>query len=271
MPMYQGYGLTEAAPVISANTPAKHKLGSSGVIVPDLEVRICDESGKEVSLGQQGEIVVRGENVMGGYWKNEKATRETLRDGWLYTGDLGFLDADGFLTVIGREKSLLIGFDGEKYSPEGIEETIAGNSLYIDQIMLHNSQSAYTVALVVPNRDALLSWLKRHHLTADDPEGQRRILRLLDAEVTAYRPGGRHAGMFPERWLPSAIALLDEGFTEQNRLLNSTLKMVRGRIVEKYKDRLEFLYSPRGKDIISEHNLAVVRNWPKVSESTKSD
>jgi long-chain acyl-CoA synthetase len=270
MPMYQGYGLTEASPVISANTPAKHKLGSSGVIVPDLEVRICDESGKDVPPGQPGEIVIRGANVMWGYWKNEKATRETLRDGWLFTGDLGYLEADGFLTVLGREKSLLIGFDGEKYSPEGIEETIAGNSLYIDQIMLHNNQSQYTVALMVPNRDALLSWLKRHHLAVDAPEGQRRLLKLLDAEVAAYRPGGRHAGMFPERWLPSAVALLDEGFTEQNRLLNSTLKMVRGRIVEKYRDRLEFLYSPRGKDIISEQNLSVVRAWSKVSEPGKS-
>ncbi len=270
MPMYQGYGLTEASPVISANTPAKHKLGSSGVIVPNLEVRICDEAGKDVPLGRQGEIVVRGENVMWGYWKNEKATRETLKDGWLFTGDLGYLGADGFLTVLGREKSLLIGFDGEKYSPEGIEETIVGNSLYIDQIMLHNSQSPYTVALVVPNRDALLSWLERHHLTVDAPEGQERILRLLDAEVAAYRPGGRHAGMFPERWLPSAVAVLDEGFTEQNRLLNSTLKMVRGGIVQKYKDQLESLCSPRGKEIVNEQNLAVVRNWCKAAEPTES-
>ena len=70
-----------------------------------------------------------------------------MRDGWLFTGDLGFMDADGFLHVLGREKSLLIGHDGEKYSPEGIEETIVDNSPYIDQLMLHNSQSPYTVGL----------------------------------------------------------------------------------------------------------------------------
>jgi len=261
IPMYQGYGLTEAAPVISANTPKRHKLGSSGVIVPNLEVRICDKAGEGVPPGQQGEIVVRGENVMWGYWKNKKATEETLREGWLYTGDLGYVDQDGFLHVLGREKSLLIGFDGEKYSPEGIEETIVSNSPSIDQIMLYNSQSPYTVALVVPNREALLNWLKRHHLTIDAREGQEGLLKLLEAELGAYRSGGRHAGTFPERWLPSAVALLDEPFTEQNRLLNSTLKMVRGKIVERYRDRLELLHSPGGKGVVNEQNRSVITDW----------
>ena len=139
--MLQGYGLTEAAPVISANTRARHKLGSSGRIVPGLEVRICGPDGQALPPGVQGEIVVRGENVMAGYWKNEKATAEVLRGGWLYTGDLGYMDTDGFLYVLGRVKSLLIADDGEKYSPEQIEEAITGASPYIEQIMLYNNQS----------------------------------------------------------------------------------------------------------------------------------
>ena len=141
MPMLQGYGLTEAAPVISANTRARHKLGSSGRIVPGLEVRICGPDGQALPPGVRGEIVVRGENVMAGYWKNEKATAEVLRGGWLYTGDLGYMDTDGFLYVLGRVKSLLIADDGEKYSPEQIEEAITGASPYIEQIMLYNNQS----------------------------------------------------------------------------------------------------------------------------------
>jgi long-chain acyl-CoA synthetase len=127
IPMLQGYGLTEAAPVISANTLGRHKLGSSGRIMPDLEVRICDAQGHALPPGARGEIVVRGENVMAGYWKNETATAEVLRDGWLYTGDIGYLDEDGFLYVLGRVKSLLIADDGEKYSPEQIEEAATGN------------------------------------------------------------------------------------------------------------------------------------------------
>ena len=107
IPMYQGYGLTEAAPIISTNGPRAHKLGTSGRIVPDMDVRICDDEGNELTTGEKGEIVVRGENVMAGYWKNPSATAEALRDGWLHTGDLGFMDEDEYLYVLGRVKSLL--------------------------------------------------------------------------------------------------------------------------------------------------------------------
>jgi long-chain acyl-CoA synthetase len=259
IPMFQGYGLTEAAPVISANVPKKHKLGSSGYIVPDLSVKICDEQGHEIPVGQQGEIVVKGENVMVGYWKNEKATRETIRDGWLYTGDLGYVDPDGFLYVLGRAKSLLIGHDGEKYSPEGIEEAMVGNSQYIDQVMLHNNQSPYTVALIVPKKDALMKYLKEQHLSIQDDVGQEKVLKLFESEITKYKSGGTYAGAFPERWLPAAMAVLGEGFTEQNHFLNSTLKMVRGKITEYYKDRIDFLFTAEGKNICNHQNKMIIK------------
>ena len=95
IPMLQGYGLTEASPFISSNSLKKHKLGSSGTLVANLELKICDEQGAELPQGAKGEIVVKGENVMAGYWKNEEASRATLRNGWLHTGDLGYLDRDG--------------------------------------------------------------------------------------------------------------------------------------------------------------------------------
>jgi long-chain acyl-CoA synthetase len=258
IPMYQGYGLTEAAPIISANTPPKHKMGSSGAVLPRLELKICDDQGKELPIGQQGEIVIRGENVMLGYWKNEKATREVLRDGWLYTGDIGYLDSDGFLYVLGREKSLLISHDGEKYSPEGIEEMIVAHSEYIDQMMLYNNQSSYTTALLVPNRDAILGWLSRNKLSSRTEEGQDAVLGLIEKEIAAYKQGGQYGGMFPERWLPSAIGVLGEGFTEQNRFLNSTMKMVRGRIEEFYRNRIDFLYTPDGKEICNHQNRTII-------------
>ena len=242
IPMYQGYGLTEAAPVISANARECHKLGSSGPPLPNLAVRICDDAGRELPAGQKGEIVVKGENVMLGYWQNPKATADTIRDGWLHTGDLGYLDADGFLYVLGREKSLLIGQDGEKYSPEGIEEALVEHSQYIDQILLHNNQSPSTVALVVPNQEAVGAWLAHHAPAATAAEAQAAVVRLLEGEVDAFRPGGKHAGMFPERWLPSRIGVLPEPFTEQNGLMNSTMKVVRGRIEARYQDRLAELH-----------------------------
>ncbi|MGA9407628.1 MAG: AMP-binding protein [Bacteroidota bacterium] len=261
IPMFQGYGLSESSPVISANVPQKHKLGSSGSIVPNLEVKICDEKGNTLVTDQRGEIVVKGENVMAGYWKNEKATREAIRNGWLYTGDLGYLDEDGFLFVLGRNKSLLIANDGEKYSPEGIEETITSNSLFIEQVMLFNNQSPSTVALLVPNRDAALQWLKEKGLSSRAPEGQEAVLRMLESEIDMYRDGGAHAGMFPSRWLPSAMAILGEGFTEQNGFMNSTLKMVRGRITEFYKERLDFLFTPEGQSICNHQNMMIVKRW----------
>ena len=259
IPMFQGYGLTEAAPVISANVPKKHKLGSSGYIVPNLAVKVCDEKGNEYPVGQQGEIVVKGENVMAGYWKNEKATRSAIRNGWLFTGDLGYVDKDGFLYVLGRAKSLLISHDGEKYSPEGIEEALVGNSQYIDQVMLHNNQSTYTVALIVPNKDNVLKFLKNQHLSPQDGTAQDLVLKLIESEIAEYKSGGKYAGEFPERWLPAAIAVLGEGFNEQNHFLNTTLKMVRGKITAFYKDRIDFLFTAEGKDICNHQNRMIIK------------
>jgi long-chain acyl-CoA synthetase len=263
IPIYQGYGLTEAAPVISANTPQAHKLGSSGRLAPDLAIRICDDAGHDLPVGVKGEIVVRGENVMVGYWKNPKATEETIRDGWLYTGDLGYLDEDGFLFVLGREKSLLIGHDGEKFSPEGIEETIVDRSRLIDQLMLHNNQSPATVGLLVPNREALLGWMRQHGHRPDTVEGQDAALRRLEQVIDQYRGGGRYAGMFPERWLPSTFAVLEEGFSEENRFLNSLLKMVRGRIEAAYRERIAELHRPEGVDVCNAKNRAVIAGWAR--------
>jgi len=258
IPMLQGYGLTEASPVISANTLARHKLGSSGRVMPNLDVRICDGERRPLPVGSRGEIVVRGENVMKGYWKNDAATADVLRDGWLYTGDLGYLDGDGFLYVLGRMKSLLIADDGEKYSPEQIEEAVTERSPFIEQLMLYNDQSPYTSALLVPSRDAVLDWLAKRGLSAGTVEGQDAVLRLLEGELARFRQGGEFAGAFPGRWLPSAVGVLDEGFTEQNHLLNSTLKMVRGKIVERYRDRIGRLYTPAGRSIVNDDNRAAV-------------
>ena len=195
---------------------------------------------------------------MAGYWKNERATQEVLRDGWLHTGDLGYLDEDGFLHVLGRVKSLLIADDGEKYSPEQIEEAITSSSPYIEQLMLYNNQSPYTTALVVPAKDAVRGWLTRAGLSVKTAEGQDAVLRLLESELARHREGGELGGAFPGRWLPSAVAVLGEGFTEQNHMLNSTMKMVRGKIVEFYCTRIDYLYTPEGRSILNPHNRAIV-------------
>ena len=256
MPMYQGYGLSEATPVISSNGPDLYRFGSSGKLVKPIEVKICDSEGKELPVGEMGEIVVKGENVMAGYWKNPESSAETVRDGYLYTGDLGYMSSEGLLYVKGRFKSLLISSDGEKYSPEGIEEALVEKSKYIDQVMLYNNQSPSTIALIVPNKENLRRKLQHLGLTLDTEEGKKVALQKLEKEIAKFKRGGEFEGMFPERWLPSAFAVLPEPFTEQNQMINSTMKMVRGKIEKAYADRIEYVYTAEGKQTLNEKNLA---------------
>ena len=262
IPMMQGYGLSEATPVISSNSLFKHRLGTSGYLVKPLDLKICDDDGNELPLGEKGEIVVSGENVMKGYWRNEKSSAEAIKNGWLHTGDLGYMDKDGFLYVLGRFKSLLISNDGEKYSPESIEEMLVSKSPFIEQLMLHNNQNPYTIGLVVPNSDALKRHISEKGLDIDTPEGKKEALKLLQQEINHYKKGGKFEGEFPERWLPAAVGILEEPFTEQNKFINSTLKMVRGKITEHYKERIDFLYTSEAKNIVNEVNMnALSKNY----------
>ncbi|MDR1336416.1 MAG: AMP-binding protein [Tannerella sp.] len=254
MPMFQGYGLSEATPVISTNGPKRHVFGSSGVPVQPLELKICDSGGQALPEGKTGEIVVYGENVMAGYWKNPEATREAVRDGWLYTGDMGYMK-DGMLYVTGRFKSLLIAGDGEKYSPEGIEEAILEHSSCIDQLLLYNNQSPYTVALLVPNRKQLLEKLAHRHLDLKTEEGKIEAIRILRQQLDRFRKGGDLDMLFPNRWLPTAFAILPEPWTEQNGMINSTMKVVRGKVEKTYMHRIEYTFTADGKNPVNEENL----------------
>ena len=259
IPMYQGYGLTEASPVISANSVNAYKMGSSGLIPENMEVKICNDEGIEVPLAENGEIVVRGENVMTGYWKNEVATAETIKDGWLFTGDMGYLDPDGFLYVLGRYKSLLIADDGEKYSPEGIEESFTDQSDYISQALLHNNQNPYTVALIYPDPNNLKRYLKGKRLSPDSNEGIEACLTQLDNEVREYRKNGKYGDLYPQRWIPANIGILAEGFTVENKLMNPTYKVVRPKVEEQYTELFEFLYTPESKKVVNSRNMEAMK------------
>lgn len=257
MPVFQGYGLSEATPVICSNSMGHARFGSSGRVVKPMDIKICDEDGKEIPNGETGEIVIRGENVMAGYWKNPEATAKTIVDGWLHTGDRGYICKEDpeYLYVTGRFKSLLIASDGEKYSPEGYEDSLADGSKFIETSMLYNNQSPYTVVLVIPNKTLLAEEVKKAGLDPGSLEGKKAQLSIIKEEVDAYRPGGRRAGMFPERWLPASVIVGDTPFTEQNGMLNTTMKMVRGKVEKFYADRIEYAMTVEGKDIMNQKNI----------------
>ena len=258
MPMFQGYGLSEATPIICANSPEHAIFGSSGRVVTPMDIKICDSEGKEVEPGVKGEIVIRGENVMAGYWKNPASTADTIVDGWLHTGDMGYMNDPEYLWVVGRFKSLLISHDGEKYSPEGFEDSLTDGSKYIDQVVMHNNQDPYTIVLIVPNKDALRAFAKNAGVDPDDRAGKEMMLKKIQSEIDSYKKGGVHAGMFPERWLPAAVAVLPEPFTEQNRMVNSTMKIVRGKVEEFYADRIAYAYTSEGRELLNEKNIASI-------------
>jgi len=253
VPVYQGYGLTEATPIISTNTPFFHKMGTSGKILGNITCKICDENGNELEKGEKGEIVIQGDNVMKGYYKNPEATSDTLRHGWLHTGDLGFMDEDDFLVVVGREKALLISEDGEKYSPEEIEEAIVNSSNFINQIMIYNDHKKYTTALLTLNKATLTNWIKKENIENPD-----EILKKIKSEMLLFNKQPEFKGKFPSKWIPSNFQIIEEDFSEENKMINSTLKMVRQNITETYQKRLDLMYDKDAMNNSLEENIKVM-------------
>ena len=245
-PVYQGYGLTEAAPIISSNTPHIFKMGTSGKIMPSISCRIMKDDQVEAKSGEIGEIVIKGDNVMKGYYKNETDTNKTIKDGWLWTGDLGFMDEDGFLVVTGRNKALLISEDGEKYSPEGIEEAMISNSELVGQAMVYNDQKKYTTAVVT------IDPLKVAKLKG---KASKEVLEMVKNDIEAFKSDPVYAGQFPKKWTPSYFYIAPEPFSEENKMVNSTLKMVRYKILEGHKNEIDKLYEGSASQVSDELNL----------------
>ncbi len=153
LPLLSGYGLTEAAPVISATRKENYRPGSVGRVLEGVEVKLSDH----------GEILVRGPNVMQGYWRDEAATREAMVDGWLHTGDLGEFDLAGNLRIVGRHKELIVLTTGKKVSPSAVEQQLAG-SPYVETACVVGDGHSHLAALIVPNPQALKKFIKDNRL-----------------------------------------------------------------------------------------------------------
>jgi long-chain acyl-CoA synthetase len=254
VPVYQGYGLSEATPIISANTADHHKLGTSGMVIPNVECLILRPDGTEALRGERGEIVIRGNNVMKGYYKNPESTANTVKDGWLYTGDLGYYDEDGFLIVVGRGKALLISGDGEKYSPEGIEEAIQNSSELILQAMVYNDMRKYTSALVTLDAAKVSKYVEKHKIADSEV-----LLKAIKLDFYKFKDTAEYRNQFPEKWIPSTFQIIAEPFTIQNQMVNATMKMVRHKIQEVYHDKIEVMYTPEGSNAVNDINRETIK------------
>jgi len=208
LPTLQGYGLTETSPVVSCNPIHKIKVETVG---PPFK-------GNKVKIAKDGEILVKGENVMLGYWNKKEETAKVIRDGWLHTGDIGEIDAqDGYLKITDRKKDIIVSAGGDNISPAKIENMIT-NATEIDQCMVYGDKKNYLVALIVPNKEFL-----------NDKETINKTIEIINKKLTLVEKIKK-------------IQFIDENFSIENGLLTPTMKVKRKKVTEKYKKELENLY-----------------------------
>jgi long-chain acyl-CoA synthetase len=223
----QGYGQTESAPVVSCNLHPKNKLHTVGPPLPGVEVRIAED----------GEILVRGELVMQGYWNNPQATAETIRDGWLHTGDIGRIDADGYIEITDRKKDIIVNSGGDNLSPARVEGMLTA-APEIGQAMVYGDKRPHLVAIVVPDADFLAAWSKRNGKSGALAEAARDDALHREMNDAVERINANLSVIERVR----RILVAPEPFTIENEMMTPTLKLRRHVITNRYRDALERLY-----------------------------
>ena len=208
LPTLQGYGLTETSPVVSCNPIHKIRVETVGPPFKGNQVKIADD----------GEILVKGENVMLGYWNKREETDKVIINGWLHTGDIGEIDPkDGYLKITDRKKDIIVSAGGDNISPAKIENMIT-NEPEVDQCMVYGDKKNYIVALIVPNKDFL-----------NQKEKIQDVIEKINKKLTLLEKIKK-------------IQLIDESFSIENGLMTPTMKVKRKKVTEKYKNQLEKLY-----------------------------
>jgi long-chain acyl-CoA synthetase len=229
----EGYGLTETSPVTNVNAPEELRIGTVGRPIPGTEIRIADD----------GEIMVRGPQIMKGYYRNDEATRDVITDdGWFHTGDIGSIDEDGYLRITDRKKELLVTAGGKNIAPQPIQNAVK-LSRFVSEALLIGDRRPYPVLLVVPNFDNLEPWARHKGLTWRDRAELARapeVRAKLEREVTARLED------FARYELPKKVLPLPREFSLDRGEITPTLKIKR-RVVEKaYADEIEALYAENG-------------------------
>jgi len=216
----EGYGLTETSPVVATNGIKNYRFGTVGKPIPGVKVTIADD----------GEILVSGECVMKGYYENDEATREVIDNaGWFSTGDLGSMSADGFLSITGRKKEMLVLSTGKNVAPVPIEQELETNR-FISQAMVYGDNQKHVSALIVPDFNELRRWAEEKGIAYSFPA----ILELEDAKTLYEHEIHSQLNHLPEIEQIRDFRLIAEEFSQENDLLTPTLKLKRNRILEKY-------------------------------------
>ncbi len=229
LPVMEGYGLTETSPVITVNTPEEVKLGTVGKVLPGIEVTIADD----------GEILTRGPHVMKGYFNRPDATAEMIdSEGWLHTGDIGELDAEGFLRITDRKKDLLVTAGGKNIAPQLIELAVKTSKWVVNAVMLGDKRP-YPIMLVVPNIPLLREWAARHNYTYINDDA---LLARVETNEKMEREIHAKLGDFAKYELPKKVALLKEDFSIERGELTPKMSVRRKVVEERYKDLIEAVY-----------------------------
>ncbi|HYU91572.1 MAG TPA: long-chain fatty acid--CoA ligase [Gemmatimonadales bacterium] len=230
LPVIEGYGLTETSPVLTLNPLQRPKFGTVGKAIPGVQIKIADD----------GEILAKGANIMQGYYNKPAETREAVdADGWFHTGDIGEVDADGYLKITDRKKDLLKTAGGKYVAPQPIENTVRLNKFVASAVVL-GDQRKFPVILIVPNFDQLERWAKERNLTYASPA---ELIRLADVQAKMEREvmgGLRDLAKFE---MPKKVVLIERDFTIESGELTPSLKVKRRQVEKNYKDLIDRVYA----------------------------
>jgi long-chain acyl-CoA synthetase len=228
VPVFEGYGLSEAGGVATLNTPAATRIGSVGRAAPGCEIRIAGDR----------EILIRGPHVFAGYWNNAEATAEVLVDGWLRTGDLGVVDKDGFLSISGRKKDIIITAGGKNLTPANLENDLR-QSPWISQAVMLGDRRPYPVALLTLDAEQVAAWARQRGILADLTELARHPLVRALIQQVVDQANARYAKVAQIK----KFAILDQDLSQTTGELTPTLKVKRHVVQSRYADVLDALYA----------------------------
>ncbi len=226
VPVMEGYGMTETATVATVNTPGAFRLGSVGKPIPRVEAKLAED----------GELLLRGPNIFQGYYKNDEATRETLIDGWLHTGDLGNIDDDGFVYIVGRKKDIIITAGGKNITPANLENGLKRNR-WISQAVVIGDRRPYLVAIITLDPEEAPAFAERHGLAVEDLPDSGAMRAEVQAAVDAV-----NAAVGPVEQI-KRFNILSHDLTQETGELTPTLKVKRNVVTEKNAAQIDALYA----------------------------